>query len=201
METISGRITYIRIYEEEGGRDWALSLSKVFWYLICVLFPISLFRFLNDYFGLLTAGLGVLILALLIRFFGPSNLVMLDELLSRIFPSFRSAIRLGRIRVHKFRLNTKEGRVIACILKGALVGAGPFTGDTVTLEGVSKKGMFHVGRGFNEETGSLLGIKAPRSKWILLGTVAIAGLNTLYLAGIFDESILNLIERFLERVK
>lgn len=194
METIRGTISSLQVYEEEGGHDWYLSLSKGGWGLICFLFPISLFRFLYDFFGIAIAIVGMVILALVVRLVGPYNLVMLDELLSRLFPFFRSAVRLGRVRVHDFRLRTVDGKMVACIMKGDLVGAAPTVGDCMVLEGRRKRGTFWVRRGFNEETRSLLAIRSVPSLWILLGTVVVMSVIILYLLGIFDEVILRLID-------
>lgn len=197
MDRVRGRITHLRIYQEEGGRDWAMSLSKLMWCGIWLLFPVALFRLLNDLFGLLVAICGVLLLAILFRLFGPFNLVMLDEVLSRIFPSVRSAIRLGIVRIHDFRLLTDEGREVACILKGDLVGAGPVEGDMFELEGRNRQGAFWVRRGLNQVTGSLLAARSIRSGWLLFGTVALITILLLYLAGTFDQLIYTLIEKFI----
>jgi len=162
-----------------------------------LLFPISLFRLLNDLFGLLVAICGVLFLAILFRLFGPFNIVMLDELLSRIFPSMRSAIRMGIVRIHDFRLRTDEGREVACILKGDLMGAGPVEGDMFELEGRNRHGTFWITRGINHANGSLLAVRSLRSGWILLGTVALITMLLLYLAGSFDQLIYLMIEKFI----
>ena len=197
METLRGRISSIQIYEEEGGHDWCLALSKVGWGLICFFFPISLFRFLNDFFGLAVAIVAMLTLLLMVRLVGPQNLVMLDEVLCRLFPFFRSAVRLGRVRVYDFRLWMEDGRRVACLLKGDLIGAVPVAGDRVTLEGRNRSGTFFVHRGLNEETRSLLAPRTLPSFWIMLGTIAGMILMVFYLLGIFDEVILRLIELFL----
>lgn len=197
MDRVRGEITHLRIYQEEGGRDWALSLSKFMWCGIWLLFPVSLFRLLNDLFGLLVAICGVLLLAILFRLFGPFNLVMLDEVLSRIFPSVRSAIRLGIVRIHDFRLRTDEGREVACMLKGDLVGAGPVEGDLFELEGQNRHGTFWIRRGISQANGSLLAVRSLRSGWVLFSTVALMAALLLYLAGCFDQLIYNLIEKFI----
>lgn len=197
MENVRGTISSLQVYEEEGGHDWYLSLSKAGWGLICFLFPISLFRFLNDFFGVAIAIIGMIILALIVRLVGPYNLVMLDEVLCRLFPFFRSAVRLGRVRIYDFRLRTVEGKTLACIVKGDLVGAAPAIGDSVVLEGKQRSGTFRVRRGFNEETRSLLATRSVPSRWILLGTIIAMVVMVLYLLGTFDEVLLKLIESFL----
>ncbi len=197
MEHVSGEITQLRIYREEGGRDWPLSMSKLMWCGIWLLFPVSLFRLLNDLFGLLAAISGVLLMAVLFRLFGSFNLVMLDELLSRVFPSIRSAIRMGMVRIHDFRLRTDDGREVACLLKGDLVGAGPVEGDRFELEGRRRKGAFWIRRGVNQITGSLLAVRSFRSVWVLLSTMAIMTALLLYLAGIFDQLIYTWIDKLI----
>jgi hypothetical protein len=185
------------VYEEEGRHDWYLSLSKAGWGFICFLFPISLFRFLNDFFGIAIAIVGMVILALIVRLVGPHNLVMLDELLCRLFPFFRSAVRLGRVRIYDFRLRTVDGKMLACLIRGDLVGAAPAIGDSVVLEGKRRAGTLRVRRGFNEETRSLLATRSVPSCWILLGTIVAMIVMVLYLLGTFDDVLLRLIECFL----
>ena len=123
MDSIRGIITQLRIYDEEGRTDWFLSLSKIIWFLIWVLFPLSLFRFIYDLLGLIEAIVSIILMLVILRLVGPSNLVMLDELLSRISPSLRSPQRFGTVRVYDFRLRTDDGRTFACIIRGDLVGS------------------------------------------------------------------------------
>jgi len=198
MATLNGQVTHLLIYEEEGGRDWVLSISKLLWYLICLIFPFSLFRFLRDIFGLWQSMIVLLVLAMLVRFFGPSNLVYLDELLCRLFPSLRSAVRLGRVRVYDFRLRTPENREVACILKGDLSGAAPILGDVLTLEGHNRWGTFWVQRGVNERTGSLLAPRSIRSWWLLIITAGLLGFFLAYLSGALDALIYGWLEGFFE---
>ncbi len=198
MENVRGEIAHLRTYREEGGRDWALSMSKLIWCGLWVLFPVSLFRLLNDLFGLLAAISGVLLMAILFRLFGPFNLVMLDELLSRIFPSMRSAIRMGMVRIHDFRLRTEDGRELACLLKGDLVGAGPVEGDRFELVGRRRQGTFWIQRGINQATGTLLAVRSLRTGWVLFVTTAMLTVHLLYLAGIFDRLIYTFIEKFIK---
>jgi hypothetical protein len=197
MEHVRGQIAYLRVSQEEGGRDWALSISKVMWCGIWLLFPVSLFRLLNDLFGLVVAICGVLLLAVLFRLFGPLTIVMLDELLSRIFPSMRSAIRMGIVRIHDFRLRTDEGKEIACLMKGDLVGAGPVEGDIFELEGQSRQGTFWIRRGINEATGSILAARSLHSGWVLFCTGIVLTLLLLYLTGVFDQVIYSFIEKLM----
>ena len=197
MDRVRGRITHLSIYQEEGGRDWAMNVSKLIWCGMSLLFPVALFRLLNDLFGLLLAVCGILLLAVLFRLFGSFNLVMLDEVLSRIFTTMRSAIRLGIVRIHDFRLLTDEGREVACILKGDLVGAGPVEGDMFELEGTNKQGAFWIRSGINQVTGSLLAGRSIRWGWLLFVTVALITILLFYLAGTFDQLIYTLIEKFI----
>jgi hypothetical protein len=190
METVRGTISSLQVYDEDGGHDWYLTLSKAGWGLICFLFPISLFRFLDDFFGIAIAILGIVTLAFVVRLVGPHSLVMLDELLCRLFPFFRSAVRLGRVRTYDFRLRTADGKTLACLIKGDLVGAAPAIGDSVVLEGRQRSGTFRVRRGFNEETRSLLATRSVPSRWILLGTIIAMIVMVLYLLGTFDEVLL-----------
>jgi hypothetical protein len=189
MDQIQGKIIRLRIYMEEGRTDWLLALSKVIWFLIWILFPFSLFRFLYDLLGAVEAVLGIFILLIILRIAGPQNLVMLDELLGRIAPSLRSAIRFGSVRVFDFRLINSAGQEIACILRGDLLGSAPMTGDQVELEGRMRQGTFVISRGRNLTTGSVLAPRPSRSLWILLVTLGIASLFSLYLLGVFDAWI------------
>ncbi len=189
MAELAGRISCIQVYEEEGRTDWALALSKLCWFAICVLFPISLFRFVKDLFNPVLAGISVLIMLLVIRLLGPLNLVMLDELLVRIVPTLRSAMRLGTVRIYDFRIEQEEGRQIACILRGDLRGGAPMEGDSVLLEGVYRGGVFRVSTGRNRTTNSLLAPRPRYSNWILLCTAGLVLLFALYLRGTFDAWI------------
>lgn len=189
MDHIQGIITRLRIYEEEGRTDWLLSISKVIWFLILILFPFSLFRFLYDLLGVFEAVVGVFILLLLFRLTGPENLVMLDELLCRIAPAFRSSIRFGVVRVYDFRLRAADGRIVACILRGDLVGSSPMTGDMLRLEGEMRHGAFIVRRGTDVTTGAILAPRFLRSGRILLATLGLAAFFSFYLWGAFDAWI------------
>lgn len=198
MATVRGKVTQVLVYEEEGGLDWALALSKLLWYGICLVFPLSLFRFLRDLLGLWQAIAVLLALAILTRFFGPSNLVFLDELLCRLFPALRSAVRLERMRVYDFRLVTPENREVACVLKGDLLGAAPIPGDVLALEGRIRWGALWVKRGVNERTGSLIASRSLHSRWLLLFTCGLLGLFLAYLSGVLDPWIYGWLERLFE---
>lgn len=201
MDIVRGRISKIRVYEEERRTEWALAISKVCWCGICLLFPLSLFRFINDFLGIVEAIIGVLAFAILVRLFGPFNLVMLDELLSRLFPSLRSAVRMGRVNVYDFRVQTAENQEVACLLKGDLWGARPTVGDQVCLEGRNKRGTFWVRRGVNENTRSLIVLRSSYSLWILCGTGVLMGFFLLYFMGILDEFIYPWIGRIIYDTK
>lgn len=189
MDRIQGIITRLRIYEEEGRTDWVIGLSRLIWFLIWVLLPLSLFRFLHDLMGVIEAVVGVFILFLFIRIIGPANLVMLDELLSRIIPSIRSPIRFGTVRVYDFRIRTDDGPIIPCLLRGDLVGASPMVGDLLQVEGVTRQGCFIVRRGCDLTTGAVLAPRITRRYWIFSITVGIAALFIFYLFGAFDNWI------------
>lgn len=190
MPVLKGRITRMHVYEEEGRTDWALALSKILWFVICALFPLSLFRFISDLFGAPVAVVSIAALLLLIRLLGPQNFVFLDEFLSRIVPSLRSAIRFGRVRVYDFRIQQEDGRRISCILKGDLRGGAPMTRDEVTLEGSFRGGTFRVREGRNDTTTqSLIATRSGHSGWILISTLALVILFYLYLWGSFDRWI------------
>lgn len=198
MGHIQGIITQLHIYEEEGRTDWFLSISKVIWFFIWILFPFSLFRFLYDIMGVFEAVCGVFIFLLLFRIAGPENLVMLDEVLCRIAPTFRSSIRFGVVRVYDFRLKADDGRMIACILRGDLVGSSPITGDTVRLEGEMQQGCFRVRRGSDLTTGASLAPRSLNSRWILLSTLGLAAFFSFYLLGAFDTWIYDWFGRVIE---
>jgi hypothetical protein len=197
MPTLRGSIRFLRIYTEEGRQDWALTFSKLCWFGACILFPFSLFRFLHQGYGLVTAFSGVLVLGVFMRLLGPSNLVMLDELLNRISPTFRAAVRFGVTQVYDFRLLTPENREVACILKGDLMGAGIRQGDFITLHGHYNHGTFWVRSGVIEGTGSIF---LPRSQhtWVLaLATAGALALLILFLTGVLDEVLFSCLQSFL----
>jgi hypothetical protein len=188
----------MRTYEEEGRTDWALALSKIFWFFICLAAPFSLFRFLNDLFGTFIASGGILLLLLIVRLNGPMNLVLLDELLVRIFPELRSAYRFGRIRVYDFRVTRDNGEEVSCLLRGELRGSAPMPGDSVTLNGYYRFGSLRVTNGRNEATRALILPRPNYSGWILVGTMLLLALFVLYLDGMFDEWLYPLIVSWLE---
>jgi len=189
MDHIQGVINQLSIYEEEGRTDWLLALSKVTWFLIWLIFPLSLFRFLNDLMGTWQAVVGVFMFLVMLRIAGPGNLVMLDELLCRVAPSLRSAIRFGVVRVYDFRLRRDNGQITACLLRGDLIGSSPMTGDEVQLEGRMRHGALIIRRGRNLTTGGVLAARPSRSIWIFLFTLGLAGFFILYLLGVFDPWI------------
>jgi hypothetical protein len=182
MDQIQGIITRLRIYEEEGRTDWFLSLSKVIWFLISVLFPLSLL-------GIMEAIIGCVVFLLFLRMAGPGNLVMLDELICRFAPTLRSTIRFGTVRVYDFRLKADDGRVTACILRGDLIGSSPMTGDVLRLEGEMQHGAFMIRRGTDMTTGAILAPRSLRSGQILLATLGLAVFFSFYLWGAFDAWI------------
>lgn len=198
MDQIEGTIARLRIYEEEGHTDWFLSLSKVIWFLLWILFPFSLFRMLYDLMGVFEAVVGVFLFLLFFRLIGPNNLLMLDELLCRVAPTFRSAIRFGTVRVYDFRLRVANGRIVACILRGDLVGSSPMTGDILRLEGKMRHGAFMVRSGTDMTTGAILAPRSLRSGLILLATLGLAVFFSLYFWGLFDVWIYDWIIPFLD---
>jgi len=186
MPNIRGRITHLVTYEEEGRTDWALALSKICWFLICLLMPFSIYRFLKDLFGSAIGVGGIFLLLILVRLQGPLNLVLLDELLGRIFPELRTAYRFGRTTVYDFRVEQESGAQISCILRGELQGATPMQGDWVTLQGVYRLGTLRVTSGRNEVIGAIFLPRPNYSGWILLVTGSALILFILYLKGVFD---------------
>ena len=198
MTTIRGRITHFRTYLEEGGRDWALSLSKVLWCVLWPIFLIASFRLLYVFFGIVEAILGVVFLLLISKLLGgPFHLVMLDEWLSRIFPPLRSAIRMGNIRVYEFRVNPVHRAPLDCKMKGELQGAGPVPGDLFELEGTLANGTLSVDRGVNLITGSILRSRYSHSGSLLLITLLLLGALCLSLFGVFDPLIFEVLRSLL----
>lgn len=198
MATLSGHITSMRVYEAEGMTDWALALSKIVWIIIFLLFPFSVFRFLNDFFGVFIASMGIVFLLILFRLVGPFNLVMLDELMGRVFPALRTCLRTGRVRVYDFRIKSPESQnQVGCILRGNLTGAAPAKGDDVALVGRDEEGTFRVFRGCNRTTRSNITIQSTHSGWILLITSALAVLFSCYLMGEIDSWLYPLVDSVL----
>ncbi len=125
---------------------------------------------------------------------------MLDELLSRIFPSLRSAVRTGRVLVREFRVQQQDGREVTCILRGDLRGGAPMPGDMVILEGAYRYGSLRVWRGQNPATGAMIVPVSSHSGWVLLVTFAIVTLFALYLLGVFDPWLYPLVSNWVARV-
>jgi hypothetical protein len=187
LPTIQGKVIYIRSYEQDGGTNWFIVISKLCWYAICVIFPFAIFRLLKDLFNVFIAIAGIGVLLFLIRLIGPINLVMLDELLSRIFPALRSGVRSGRIPVYDFRLRQSDSSEIACILRGPLTGSTPAVGDNMMLQGDFISGSFIVSGGVIDNTGAVLARQTEFAIYLLFLTLILLGFFILYLKGYLDE--------------
>jgi len=193
MAIINGQIINVMSYLEEGRTDWALALSKICWFTICILFPVSTFRFLNDLAGPVVASGGIFILLVLFRLIGFFNLVLLDEVVSRLFPVMRSALRRGDVRVLDFRIKQGNRDHVPCILKGDLCGGLPVEGDDLELEGRFSGGTFFVRRGRNRTTNADIFIRSLHSGWILIATLCLTVVFICYLCGHFDSWLYSLI--------
>lgn len=189
MPTITGRITRMRIYLEEGRMDFILSLSKVIWFIFVLLLPFCIFRFAWDLFGLLEAIISVILFLVLTRILGPTNLLILDELLARVIPTTRAATRYGSVRVYDFRLQAENGSISPCLLKGDLRAGSPMTGDVVTLQGTFRRGTLEVQSGQNITTGAQIEHVPAFSSIILIIVLFLASISGLYLTGILDTII------------
>jgi len=190
MTTVSGPISHLRTYLEEGGRDWSLSLAKILWGILWPLFLVTFFRVVFVFFGIVPAVVGVVFLLLISKLVGgPFHLVMLDEWISRIFPFYRSAIRMGNVRVYEFRVNPRYRAPLDCKMKGDLQGAGPVPGDLFELEGTLVNGALEVDRGVNLITGSVLRCLRSHSGTLFLLTLFFLGILVLSLLGVLDPWI------------
>lgn len=189
MARIQGKISRIKVYEEDGRTDYFMAMSKICWVGICILIPISLYRLLSTLFSPLFAFATLIVLFVIVRLIGPMNLVMLDELLCRIFPRLRTATRLGRIPVYDFRLMPNSGPEVACIMRGPLSGSEPLSGDNVTLNGGYIAGTFFVSNGVIENTNVILFRKTNYSNYIFLSTLLLLGIFAIYLTGYLDECL------------
>ncbi|OPX19388.1 MAG: hypothetical protein BZ151_09500 [Desulfobacca sp. 4484_104] len=198
MIQIHGRVTHLQIYEEEGGHDWFLCLSRFCWYGICVAAPLSVWRFFYDLGGLVYAILGVLMLAVIIRLLGPIQVLAFDEVMCRLFPRLRAAFRLGLVRIWDLRLRLANNQEVACLLRGDLVGAAPVVGDRLRLQGRIRGGTLRVHSGTNETTGALVAPRPVRTGWVLAITAAVLGFFILYLYGVFDEPLYGLLAYLLD---
>lgn len=187
MPTIQGKVIRIRSYEQDGRTNWFIAISKLCWYAICVILPFAIFRLLKDLFNVFIAIAGIGVLLFLIRLIGPINLVMLDELLSRIFPALRSGVRSGRIPVYDFRLRQSDSSEIACILRGPLTGSTPAVGDNMTIEGNFISGTFIVSGGVIDNTCAGLVHQPEFAIYILFFTMTLLAVFILYLNGYLDE--------------
>lgn len=197
MPVVNGRVTRINSHQEEGRTDWALALSKIGWFIIFLLTPLSLFRFVNDFFGIIVAGISIFLLLIFLRLIGPFNLVMLDEIICRVFPSLRTAFRTGRVRVVDFRVKTEQGEQIACILRGDLQGQSPMKGDEVSVNGIFLAGTLHVEDGRNATTNSTFSPRRCHTGLLLILTIGLISVFCLYLNGVFDEWLYPIVEEFL----
>lgn len=190
MEQVIGQIVRLRIYDEEGQTDFLLALSKIVWFLMWIMLPFCVFKFFYDLMGIFEAFIGIFFFLLLFKLFGPGNLVMLDELLSRISPTLRTAIRFGVVHVYDLRVRrSDDGREIACLLRGDLVGGSPMRGDQVQFQGRIQNGAFIVRQGRNLTTGAVLAAGRSYSLHILIITVLLAVFFFCYLWGSFDSWI------------
>ena len=188
MITVQGRISHLRVYREEGGRDPALGLSKLLWCILWGLLPIAVFRFFYTFFGIPEAVIATIALLLLGKLSGgPFHLVMWDEFLSRLVPTLRSAVRMGYVRVYEFRVHPRQGSPMDCKLKGDLKGAGPVSGDFFELEGREINGALAIRRGTNLVTGAALKPYHLPSGFILLVSMGLLVVLALYLFGVFDS--------------
>ena len=197
MAVISGRVRRVAEHEEEGRTDWALALSKIGWFIIFFLAPLSLFRFVNDLFGVVIAGVTIFLLLVILRLAGPFNLVMFDEIICRVFPTLRTAFRTGRVRVFDFRVHTENGTQVACILRGDLLGQSPMVGDEVTVTGDFQLGTLFVKNGQNNTTNACFSLREDHSGKILLLSLGLIALFCFYLQGAFDVGIYMLIDKLL----
>jgi hypothetical protein len=183
----------MEVYEQEGRTDWALAASKICWLVIWIMTPFSCFRFTNDLFGLIPAIAGVTTLLFLMRLMAPLSFIFFDEFLARLFPTLRSAVRSGQVRVYDFRVQDKNGRLVASIIKGDLRGGAPLTSDRVRLQGFFRGGVLQVTDGLNETTDTVISPVSIYSGWILIGTLAIVMFFSLYLWGTFDDLLYPLV--------
>jgi len=200
MPIINGTVISMNINEEEGRTDWAMALSKIGWFILFFLTPLSIYRFVNDFFGIIAAGITIVLLLVVLRIVGPLNLVMIDEVICRIFPSFRSAFRTGRVRVCEFRIKTELGRQVGCILRGDIQGQAPVNGDDVRLTGIYRQGVLYVENGHNRTTNSEFHIHVSHAGLLLFLTTGFLAVVYLYLIGQFDKILYPLIEKLLSGV-
>lgn len=189
MDTLRGRVLSVQAYERAARLDWSLSISRLIWFLIWILLPFSLFRFLAAFCGVLYATAGVFVLIVIVRLVGPGNLVMLDELIGRIFPPLRPHSPTGMVQVHEFRIEKESKQHVTCIMTGNLRGSLPLINDFVSMEGVYRQGCFFAFQGVNERTSAAISIDPRRSAWILAGSFGVMIFFVLYLIGYFDEWI------------
>ena len=187
MEKISGQIERITTYEEASPTDWFLAISKILWFVMWILVPLTLYRFLSDSFGTFYAVAGLFSFLLILKLFGPLNFIILDEFLSRIHPNLQSAIKLDRIRIYDFRIQNEEGGISACILRGPLKGAAPLRGDRVLLNANIRKGVYIIQNGWNQTTESVIAPKNKPSIIILAVTIILLCVQVVYLRGFLDE--------------
>ena len=191
MAIINGQTTAISCYLEEGRTDWTLVVSKICWFAAWVLIPVCLVKFVNQLSGPTAAFIALVVFLVLLRFVGFLNLFLLDEVVSRLFPTLRSVIRRGSVRVIDFRIVSDEGRQVSCILKGDLCGGLPREGDSLELQGRFLDGTFWVVRGRNLTTDSELSVRPLHSGLILMVTLCLLVIIVCYLCGNFDFALLS----------
>ena len=201
MKTLKGTAIKIQYYEDEGGTSFPLLLSKIMWMLIFILLPLTILRMMYEFLENVFVVIGFLIMLAFTRMIGPLNLVFMDELLARIFPVFRSAVRSGRVPVREFRLQTRDKREYACLLRGELTGASIMEGDELELQGRVKNGTFVVKRGVNLNTNSIVQPKNASAYTFLLFTTFLLIVLILCLTGMFDNYIWNIIQAKMENME
>ena len=193
MAEISGKLIKANRYDEESRLDLALAINKICCMVTMILFPLSLFRLLTGLSGLWEAIAGVLLLVVLWRRMGPANLLVLDEVICRVFPSMRAAGRFGRVMVRDLRLLTAQGREIVFLLRVDLRGAEPYVGDALVLGGRFQAGTFMIEHGRSNSTGHTFSPHPTYSYMILLIAGLLCGSIVVFSAGGFHNIIVFLL--------
>lgn len=197
---LTGEIICLATYEEEGRLSWALSLSKIIWVFIWILSTASLFRIVNILIGPFEAALCVVFVLIIGKLMAPGSMLLFDEIICRIFPTLRSALREGRVRIYDFRIQTRDQQIFSCLLKGDLVGGMPSPGDRLRVTGKYRRGTFMVKHGFNETTRSDLAARSIGHGWFLLISVSLLGLMVLFLNGTLDPVIFDVFRFILSQI-
>lgn len=182
MPQIEGRVTSIIHREEEGGQDWYLTMARVLWIPFLILLAVAFFFLIHQTIGLVQAILFTVGLLFLCGFFKSIDWVFFDEVVCRLFPDLRSAVKLGVVPVLDLRLQCPGGQEVDCLIRGDLVGAEPKIDDELRLQGEFEHGTFIVQDGTILDTNARLAPRMRESVVVFIGMAAVFAVLLIYVS-------------------